>query len=397
MAARYWIGTGTGNWNSATNWSATSGGATGASVPTSVDDTFFDANGNNNSTISATITVKSMTIDAGYTATMTHNAVLTVAGNVTLGANYTIAGSSSMTISAASTITSNGKTWPNELILSASNITYTLVGDLTVSGVLLTGVANGSAFVNKTTSEVIYANGGLQLGNTGTGRALSGTADVYLQGGTFASNTGGLQNKLFIKPLFSDVILSGALRFTAISSITYIPSTYNVDASTSTLIFSFSNTLDCDGIIFNNISINSGGLCTLTINSLLTLSGTLTLNTNITNSTKFDGTHGFICSTLLDSSVNSKTAILQEGITYTITSAFNCFSSRVGSIVLFTSSHASNKAILTLQNPAACNVLASFTRIDASNGRTIPTFNGTITDCLNILEFHDLPTSSHAL
>jgi len=47
MAKRYWVG-GSGNWNSSstTNWSATSGGASGASAPTSVDDVFFDANSN---------------------------------------------------------------------------------------------------------------------------------------------------------------------------------------------------------------------------------------------------------------------------------------------------------------------------------------------------------------
>lgn len=44
MADRYWVG-GTGTWNSTNtaNWSATSGGAGGASVPTSVDNVFFNS------------------------------------------------------------------------------------------------------------------------------------------------------------------------------------------------------------------------------------------------------------------------------------------------------------------------------------------------------------------
>ncbi len=44
MPNRFWVG-GSGDWNasSTTNWSATSGGAPGASAPTSVDDVFFDA------------------------------------------------------------------------------------------------------------------------------------------------------------------------------------------------------------------------------------------------------------------------------------------------------------------------------------------------------------------
>jgi len=43
VADRYWVG-GNGSWNSTTKWSATSGGASGASVPTSSDNAIFDAN-----------------------------------------------------------------------------------------------------------------------------------------------------------------------------------------------------------------------------------------------------------------------------------------------------------------------------------------------------------------
>jgi hypothetical protein len=57
MADRYWVG-GTGSWNSTTKWSTTSGGASGASVPTASDNAIFDA-------ASAT---------AHYTVTVTDNA-----------------------------------------------------------------------------------------------------------------------------------------------------------------------------------------------------------------------------------------------------------------------------------------------------------------------------------
>jgi hypothetical protein len=43
MADRYWVG-GSGSWSSTTKWSATSGGASGASVPTASDNAIFDAN-----------------------------------------------------------------------------------------------------------------------------------------------------------------------------------------------------------------------------------------------------------------------------------------------------------------------------------------------------------------
>ncbi len=57
---------------------------------------------------------------------------------------------------------------------------------------------------------------------------------------------------------------------------------------------------------------------------------------------------------------------------------------------LFTSDHATNKANITLNNGALCNVLASFTRIDASGGRTIFTFNGVLTTTVNITAITDL-------
>lgn len=46
MANRYWVG-GSGNWKDTPHWSATSGGAGGASVPSFSDDVFFDANSAN--------------------------------------------------------------------------------------------------------------------------------------------------------------------------------------------------------------------------------------------------------------------------------------------------------------------------------------------------------------
>ncbi|XZF15439.1 hypothetical protein ACTHGU_04830 [Chitinophagaceae bacterium MMS25-I14] len=54
-SARYWIG-GSGDWNDPTHWSTTSGGASGACVPTVYDDVYFDA-GSNFSSASKTVTI----------------------------------------------------------------------------------------------------------------------------------------------------------------------------------------------------------------------------------------------------------------------------------------------------------------------------------------------------
>ncbi len=45
-ADRYWIGNNTNkNWNTTANWSASSGGAGGASVPVAADNVFFNGGG----------------------------------------------------------------------------------------------------------------------------------------------------------------------------------------------------------------------------------------------------------------------------------------------------------------------------------------------------------------
>src|SRR3990167_5450854 len=80
-ASRYWVGGGaSSNWNATgnTNWSATSGGANNASVPTASDDVFFDSNsGTGNSVISASHSIKSLDC-TGYAGTLTHNAIRTL-------------------------------------------------------------------------------------------------------------------------------------------------------------------------------------------------------------------------------------------------------------------------------------------------------------------------------
>ena len=87
MANRYWVG-GTGNWDNAStaHWSATSGGAGSASIPTSADDVFFDANSGGGicTLITATAVCKSLTC-TGFNGTITGTTVaIDVYGNFTL-------------------------------------------------------------------------------------------------------------------------------------------------------------------------------------------------------------------------------------------------------------------------------------------------------------------------
>jgi hypothetical protein len=93
MADRYWVG-GAGSWSavSTSNWSTASGGASGASAPTSVDNVFFDANSG-----TGTVDLDSSPIcnNWNFSAPTTNikfnnNSILFVYGSITLNANATL-------------------------------------------------------------------------------------------------------------------------------------------------------------------------------------------------------------------------------------------------------------------------------------------------------------------
>lgn len=383
-ASRFWVGGGaSANWSATanTNWSATNAGSNNASVPTTTDDVTFNGSGttaNTSSIISATITILSLTISSGYTATMTHNALLTIAGNWTFGTSYTVAGTQGVTISSGSSITSNGRTWTLPLTFNGGNTTKTLIGDLTVSGLFST--SNSSQTINKTTSEILRLNGGATINAT-----TLGTADIIIGGGTWTGAGGtSFTNNV---TLTGTIIINGST--VQYGGGTLLNSGATATTTGSTLTLGTNCTLDTNGINWNNITI-ANTLTTLTNNSLLTVNGTLLLNAQA--NVVFSGTSPFTVGTLSNISTQATTITLKSGLTYTITTGLSSFLTRNGSSLSFTSSDSTLKANLTLNYGATCNCLANFTRINASGGRTINTFNGTVTNCNNINSFNDLIT-----
>jgi len=70
MANRYWVSGGTGNWNSTTNWSTTSGGVSGATVPGASDAALFDAtSGSGTATLNISPDIQRLTL-TGFTGTL---------------------------------------------------------------------------------------------------------------------------------------------------------------------------------------------------------------------------------------------------------------------------------------------------------------------------------------
>jgi hypothetical protein len=85
MANRFWVG-GSGTWDASTttNWSATSGGAGGASAPVAADNVFFDSNsGTGTCTTAAGATCSQMTVNSA-------NLALTLGDNLTAGSSVTL-------------------------------------------------------------------------------------------------------------------------------------------------------------------------------------------------------------------------------------------------------------------------------------------------------------------
>ena len=183
MADRYWVG-GSLTWILAagTNrWSATSGGPSGASVPTSVDNVFFDANSGSGTPTLGQTNLTCANLDfTGFTGTfglVSFN--LNVYGNLTLSSSpsfsitqTTTGGTMTMNATTSVTITSNGKSFPGSLLLSGTG-TYTCQDILRVPGSLL---LNQGTF---TTTYDLYA-GGISSGISGLVKAFNVTgANIY--------------------------------------------------------------------------------------------------------------------------------------------------------------------------------------------------------------------------
>lgn len=130
MANRYWVG-GSGTWDSTstTHWALSSGGASGASAPTSSDDVFFDTNsgGGTVSQTGATAGNCNNFDSSGFTGSFNgawFGFWANISGNITLGCN-------GLTANLAGTnqsITSNGHTMNS--IKSNNNVTFSLNDDL---------------------------------------------------------------------------------------------------------------------------------------------------------------------------------------------------------------------------------------------------------------------------
>lgn len=245
MADRYWVG-GAGTWDATTttNWSASSGGAGGASAPTSADNVIFDTLSNatayavtvgtNANALDVTIAgplVGNVTITSGATAVINCYGSWT---NAATGVVFTSTSGSNVNFLSTTT----GKT------ITTNNVT------LSTLQVTLNGVGGewslGSAFTS-TTNIIITAG------------TFTTTASNYaISAGQIASNNANIRS---ISLNASAVILTGTtvLNFSTATNLTF-------SAGTSTITCSGASPTFAGGAqTFNNVTFSSTATGTTTI------------------------------------------------------------------------------------------------------------------------------------
>lgn len=144
MANRYWVG-GTGTWSTTNtaNWSDTSGGAGGFSVPTLSDDVFFDAN---SGTAPYTVTANNSSLACqnldctGFVGTLNTGSTLNVYGNLVISSAMGLTGSSGIynlrfkATTPGKTIQPGGNSAQGRLIFDGVGGEWSLQGAVSVGG-----------------------------------------------------------------------------------------------------------------------------------------------------------------------------------------------------------------------------------------------------------------------
>lgn len=271
MANRYWVG-GTASWDgtAGTKWATMSGGAGGASAPTTNDDVFFTNLSTGTVTIAAGNQGAKSINCTGFTGTITGTADITIAGSVTLVAGMTYTHTGTMTFTRTGTLTTAGKTF-SAVTVNGSGITLTLGDALNIGNQAL--LVNSGSFntANYNVTALILNSNSI---NT---RAISlGSSTLTLSSSTpifFSTSTGLTFNcgtsTINLTNTTDTSLLGGSQTF------------YNVSFSSQT------TTNIEDANTFNDLTFASrttAGVATATFDNNQTINGTLTFSAG-TNAT----------------------------------------------------------------------------------------------------------------
>ena len=198
MAARFWVG-GSGTWdNSSTaNWAATSGGASGASAPTTADTVTFDANSGTAAvvTVAATATTSTCTVNKS-------DITLDLAGSPTFTGTFTLT---------AGTLSLQSFTLTCTYFASSNTNTRTVAfgtGNITVTG-SNTPVWNTDTSTNLTVTGTPVVNA-TYSGAVGTRTLIFGSTAAPTEANSISINvTAGSDSLTMYGAGFRDINLTG--------------------------------------------------------------------------------------------------------------------------------------------------------------------------------------------
>jgi hypothetical protein len=272
MANRFWVNGGTGNWNSTTNWSATSGGSSGASVPGTADDVYFNGSGNSNCTINVNTgnEVRSLNFDSGYTATVTAQNLRRVYANtaIVLQSNTILVGTTGGIglNGIGSTLRTNGcnigcrfefMQSTSISLLDVMNISGEVyfqapVGNMTINGFSIEASGNITLFNNATSNRTTQGTTILNI---------VGSADQTLSYTTARMGLTSNINKTGGTLTISQMIMQGTLNYLA-----------GTVSAVGQLIIEGNSTLNTSGISWGNVRFDAGDI---TLASAITITGNL--------------------------------------------------------------------------------------------------------------------------
>lgn len=304
FAATRTIAAAGGNWNTAATWEE-------GVVPTSADDVVARGDGTSgNLTIDVSAACKTIIL-TNYTGTLTINASrqLAVSGNLTFvsGMTFTDNSTAGVVITTTATINSGGKTF-GALTFQGNT---TLASDITTTGTLTTGSGTFSGAYN------FYAQGDVVVNNF-----ASCTPTIHFTGSanqTWGGPAGQNYN-------FSTVVNKSGGTFTVSAhtkyigfinspTITYTAGTVSTTGSTLAIRGSGTTTLNTNGITWDAVTFGAFESPTISLSSLLTASGSITVSQNTTLS----GSGGVSASSL---TINASKTLSAGSNTITLTGNF---------------------------------------------------------------------------
>jgi hypothetical protein len=337
---------------------------------------------------------------------VSNNLTINTAGTITCGANIYY-GSGTLTYTAGTVNVSTFNTVLNIAVSSTLDISGKTWRNMTFSGTMtllsnITTDSSGTVTISGTT--VLTASGGTRTLTVGryftVSSGVSGTTGIVLSGNSGNwTGSGTVSNDLTIS---GNLTISGTVAY---STGTLTRSSGTVTTTGSTLGIKGSCTITSNGLVWNNITFDSGH--TVTLGSYISLgSGTLsTVGSSVNPACAFSGSYSILCGSLiLEAGGGGLVAItpsltIPAGQTLTVNTAITSGQALQTSTATISSGTPSSYAYL-VYNGTRSNLKCTkttFTDIDASGGNTIFNYRGgTLTRTVNIVNLNSPATLSVA-